>query len=77
LLSIIPAILGSFTAMWMLSRNTPKQKPLLLAGIALGPGIGDCKSKYTSVNATARLDSTTDETKPVIHVTASYVLPDK
>ncbi|SDM94719.1 EAL domain-containing protein [Vreelandella arcis] len=40
LLSIIPAILGSFSAMWVLSRDAPSHRALLLAGLALGAGIG-------------------------------------
>ena len=40
LLSIIPAILGSYYAMAVLSRETPPHRSLLLAGSALGAGIG-------------------------------------
>ncbi|MEA2120208.1 EAL domain-containing protein [Halovibrio sp. HP20-50] len=40
LLSIIPAILGSFSAMWVLSRDAPSHRALLLAGLGLGAGIG-------------------------------------
>jgi diguanylate cyclase (GGDEF)-like protein/PAS domain S-box-containing protein len=40
LLSIIPAILGSLSAMVVLSRNMPSHRALLLAGLGLGAGIG-------------------------------------
>ncbi|MGM0543029.1 MAG: EAL domain-containing protein [Pseudomonadota bacterium] len=40
LLSIIPAILGSFGAMRVLSRDAPSHRALLSAGLALGAGIG-------------------------------------
>ncbi|OJA05837.1 EAL domain-containing protein [Halomonas sp. QHL1] len=40
LLSIVPAILGSLSAMVVLSRNSPSHHALLLAGVGLGAGIG-------------------------------------
>ncbi len=40
LTSIVPAILGSFGVMVTLSRETPPNRPLVLAGLGLGVGIG-------------------------------------
>ncbi|MCL7928681.1 EAL domain-containing protein [Halomonas llamarensis] len=40
LMSIVPAILGSFSVMVALSPNKPSHRALLLAGVGLGAGIG-------------------------------------
>ncbi|MCA1772674.1 MAG: EAL domain-containing protein [Halomonas sp.] len=40
LISIVPAILGSFGVMVALSRETPSNRSLMLAGLGLGLGIG-------------------------------------
>ncbi|MDR5874185.1 bifunctional diguanylate cyclase/phosphodiesterase [Vreelandella gomseomensis] len=40
LLSILPAVLGSFGAMRVLSRDAPSHRALLSAGLVLGAGIG-------------------------------------